>query len=111
MNINGVFPSDFLKAIDLKGRTIKVTIEGCTMEEIGSDKKPVLHFAGKDKGLVLNKTNASMLASAFGPETDAWAGKSIEMRPDKTQFNGQLVDCIRVQIPAPMADDGDPVPF
>lgn len=113
MNVNDVFPSNYLKAADLQGRTIKVTIDSVQVEEIGKDRKPVLSFAGKKKGLVLNKSNAQIIASVYSPETNGWIGREIELRPDKTQFNGQMVDCIRVQIPAPPADEfgSEPIPF
>ncbi len=75
------------------------------MENMGNESKPVLSFAGKQKGLALNKSNAQIIASRYSPETNGWIGKDIELRPDKTQFNGQLVDCIKVQLPAPLVDD------
>lgn len=114
MNINEIYPSKYLKASDLQGRTVKVTIDRITVEDMGNERKPVLGFAGKQKGLALNKSNAQIIASAYSPETNGWIGREIELRPDKTQFNGQLVDCIRVQVPAPPAEQdefGDKVPF
>jgi hypothetical protein len=111
MNIGEVFPSNYLKAADLQGKLVKVKIQAVTVEDIGDDKKPVIRFTGKAKGLALNKTNAGIIASAYGQETDGWTGKEIELRPDKTQFQGQLVDCIRVQVPAVPADPNDPIPF
>lgn len=113
MDINNVFPSKYLKAADLAGRTVKVKINTVGIEEIGKDHKPVLMFAGKQKGLVLNKSNAQIIASVYSPETNGWIGRDIELRPDKTQFNGQMVDCIRVQIPAPPEEEfGDrEIPF
>ncbi len=111
MNINSAFPSDYLRADDLKGRQVKVTIEGVTVEKLGEDTKPVLHFVGKDKGLVLNKTNAMLIASAYGPETEGWVSKEIEVRPDKTSFGGRIVDCLRVSIPAVQEPESDGPPF
>lgn len=105
INVNDVFPSKYLKASDLQGRTVKVQIDTVAVEEIGKDRKPVLMFTGKQKGLVLNKSNAQIIASVYSPETNGWIGRDIELRPDKVAFNGQMVDCIRVQIPAPPADD------
>jgi hypothetical protein len=38
----------------------------------------------------------------------------VELYPDKTNYNGQLVDCMRVRIPVPMAEavaDGEEAPF
>ena len=96
MDINSSFPSDWLKAADLQGRAIVATMSHVNMEEIGGDKKPVLYFQGKDKGLVLNKTNANAIAEIYGGETNGWAGQAIEVRPDKTDFQGRRVDCIRV---------------
>lgn len=110
MNIGEVFPSNYLKAADLKGKVVKVKIKAVTVEDIGDDKKPVIRFEGRDRGLALNKTNAGIIASAYGQETDNWNGKEIELRPDKTQFQGQLVDCIRVQVPLQAADDSE-IPF
>ena len=100
MNIQGAFPSQFLKAADLQGRRATVTIAGVTMEDIGSDTKPVLHFQGKDKGLVLNKTNANMITEIVGSdETDDWKGKRVTLYPTKTDFQGKRVDAIRIDYP------------
>src|SRR5262245_40173132 len=100
MNINGAFPSTYLKAADLQGRRITVAIAAVKMEDIGSDTKPVLHFQGKDKGLVLNKTNANMISEICGTdETDDWSGKRVVLYPTKTDFQGKRVDAIRVDYP------------
>lgn len=101
MNINDAFPSKYLKAADIKGRPpIAVTISHVALEEIGDDKtlKPVLYFQGKEKGVVLNKTNGSMIAHTHGPETDGWVGKQILLRCEGVSFRGQIVDSIRVSV-------------
>lgn len=112
MNINGAFPSQYLKAADLSKATV-VTIASVEVEEIGDDTKPVLHFKGSDKGLVLNKTNANIISEVLGTEeTDEWIGKKISIYPTKTEFQGKRVACIRVsdQAPgkaAPKAEESD----
>lgn len=115
MNINEAFPSDFLKAADLKGKAFKLRMERVEMTKLGNDNKPVLYFQGKDKGLVLNKTNGMIIASSYGPETGAWTGKEVKVYPGKTQFNGQMVDCIKVEVipDVPAAGDGpeSDIPF
>ena len=64
VNIHNVFPSKYLKAGDLDGHAVAVTISHIAMEEVGQgDVKPVLFFAGKEKGLVLNKTNGGVIAN------------------------------------------------
>ena len=111
MNIKKSFPSRWLKASDLNGRAVKVEIDKVIDEDIGGEDKPVLYFAGKEKGVVLNKTNADVLADAFGDETDEWAGSKVELYPAKTQFQGKLVDCIRVRTIVPAASDDEEPPF
>ena len=81
------------------------------MEQLGTDSKPVLYFAGKQKGLVLNKTKAQTLASAFSPETDGWAEKEVAIYPTKVSFQGQMVDAIGVEPVAALADPNDEIPF
>lgn len=111
-NVDEIYQSDskWLSHPDLKGREIKVTIDGSKVEEVGDTHKLVVYFAGKDKGLALNKTNARMIAEAYGRNSDDWSGKEIIMYPTKTEFQGKLVDCIRVRIPTAQALD-DEIPF
>jgi len=93
-----MFPGQYLKSVDLKGRTVRVTIAGLTMEEVEKGKTlPVLHFVGKDRGLVLNKTNMNMLADYTGTfETNDWIGCGITLTVQKVPYQGKLVDGIRI---------------
>jgi hypothetical protein len=99
MRISNAFPSTYLKAADLNGRTAKVVMESIRMEDIGSEQKPILYFQGKEKGLVLNKTNANNIAYAYGEETDTWAGRPLELFEAMVDFQGRTVPAIRVRIP------------
>ena len=97
MRTGDAFPSNYLKAGDLNGRAVRVTIESVTMEKIGDDRKPVVHFVGKDKTLVLNKTNSNRIQEATGTdEMDDWAGWAITLYACKVDFQGKRVDAIRV---------------
>jgi predicted hydrocarbon binding protein len=107
VNINDQFPSKYLKASDLKGKKIKVTISEVGKEEVGDGNKPVLYFVGKDKGMVLNKTNAMTIASSYGPDTDKWEGKELCLYSAKVNFQNQMVDSLRVEVPVEMAE-GEP---
>ena len=102
--------SDYLKASDLNGHSVKVTIARTEFGKIGSDEKWIVFFAGKQRGLALNKTNGSVLAEAFGDEMDNWVGREIEIYPDKTQYEGRLVACLRVRVPAPPVPEGEEEP-
>jgi hypothetical protein len=99
MDINAVYPSRFVKAADLQGRTIRARISHVDLEDVSGDgeQKPVLYLAGKVKGLVLNRTNGQALAAELGPETEKWAGAEIELFPMKVSFQGRLTDAVRIR--------------
>lgn len=97
MNINDAFPSNYLKAADLKGQTPTVTIADVRMEDIGDDRKPVIYFDGKEKGIVLNKTNATNISDAYGPETPGWRGKKVTLFTAWVDFQGRSVEAIRIR--------------
>ena len=99
-NINDAFPSNYLKASDLKGAQAVVTIDRVEFEEVGRDKeeKPVIYFVGKTKGVVLNKTNARKITEITGSAiTEEWAGHAIVLYPTETEFAGETVECLRVK--------------
>jgi hypothetical protein len=132
MNIYDAFPSKYLKAEDLKGENVTVTIEEFTREKVGSEKesKPVISFVNTLKKMVLNKTNADTIAKLYGGETDQWPGKRIILYPKDIEFQGKMVLALRVSLqkpagtqkpssddkgrllsdvnPPPDAEDGDP---
>lgn len=101
MNINDAFPSQYLKAADLKGAMVKVQIQDVKMEEIGTDRKLILYFAGKQKGMVLNRTNARTIGDVYGDDTDDWIGKTVEVFSMKVDYQGRMVDGIRIRVPPP----------
>lgn len=100
MNINDSFPSNYLKASDLGTAQPIVTIARVEHEAVGRDRemKAVIYFDGKEKGVVLNKTNAKKITELVGsPETDEWAGFRIRLFATTTEFGGETVECIRVK--------------
>ena len=121
MDINTAFPSKYVKAADLNGKSHTVTIRVCVLEELGQgaekEQKPVLYFHKAQKGLVLNKTNANTIAKAYGGDTVAWEGRPVEIFPTEVEFRGQMVDGIRLRVKAtdlptaapPMAPPGAPM--
>ncbi len=103
--VSEAFPSNYLKAADLNNRTVKVTIDKVIFEEIGQnkDKKPVMYFDKVKKGLVLNKTNATEIATTHGDQMEGWTGKDIELFSMMVPFQGQNVAAIRVRAVAELA--------
>lgn len=115
-----LFPSEYIGAVDLRGRDVVVTIakvELADLRMVGgkSQRKPIVYFTGAQKKLVMNKTNAGTIASLYGGKVEAWVGKKITLYPTRTRCGANTVDCIRVreQVPgtpqqAPMEGDGFP---
>lgn len=103
------FPSKFLKAADLGGKPLTVTIASAATETLKSPEgveqpKVVLRFTnGKKplgKGLPLNMTNFDMVAEITGEDDSArWLGHKVELYPTKTEMRGKIVDCIRIREP------------
>lgn len=105
MRVDEIFGGSFLKADDLQGKTVRVTISAVDVKEFDDGNKIVISFQGKDKKLVCNKTNSSIIAENLGSqETEDWVGKVISLTVKKVEFQGKLVPAIRVVLadsPAP----------
>lgn len=99
MKQSDVFPSKYVKAEDLKGRAVQVVISHVVLEKLGNDMKPAVYFQGKEKGVVLNKTNFGRIAYIYGDESDDWTGKEIVLYPELVDFQGKPTWSIRVRPP------------
>jgi hypothetical protein len=106
LKISQLFPSKYVKACDLNGKTVTLTIAKLVIEELGhgaeKERKPVLYFQKATKGFVLNRTNAMTIAGLYGDESDDWLGKRISIYPTRIRAFGAMQDTIRVreEIPA-----------
>ena len=119
MRVELLFPKEYLKTAHLEGKEWTLTISRLVIEDLrsrdgGTERKPCLYFAeieakhkaGKsdhNRKLVLNKTQATVIAKLHGNETDDWAGKRVTLYPTTTKFGRDTVDCIRVRERAPKA--------
>lgn len=98
------YPSDHLRCADLEGKQVTLTIKSWEYPDAKKDKGgdgktmegTVLLFAETPKRFVANVTNYRSIADLYGPDPDKWAGKKITMKPDKTKFGRQTMDCIRI---------------
>jgi len=76
-----------------------------------NEARPVVYFQGKQKGMVLNKTNAAILAAAYGKETDGWMGRPCEIfAAMKTGRDGKPVEGLSIRIPAARPVAAQPQP-
>lgn len=125
----------YLKTEDLQGRAVRVLIEAVQTETVksedGSEQKLVIHFAGKDKGFILNRTNCELLEGILGTDDyDRWRGNTVVIYPTTTKFGSKTVPCLRFRAnaavpavaplpppspPPPVTDAvddlDDPIPF
>lgn len=129
MKKSEAFPSRFLSAADLGGKSVVVTIEKVTREVLKNpegkeQEKTVLFFVGKKKGLPLNLTNWDGVAAICGEDSDDWPTGRIELYPARVPMGAKMVDAIRVRAPAqgemtikptvaakPPSGDMDEIPF
>lgn len=97
--LNDIFGGNFLKADDLQGRSVPVTISAVEVKEFDDGNKLILSFEGKDKKLVCNRTNASIIQEVLGSsDTDDWVGQKVTLITKKVEFQGKLVPAIRVKL-------------
>jgi len=74
----------------------ELTIKDVELREINGKQKLVLRFFETEHMLVLNRTNAIILAENFGEDTDNWMGRQLKLKQVKRVFQGKLVDAIEV---------------
>ncbi len=103
------FAGNFLDASDLpKGKTVTVTISELVPPNVERDQdgkgklinKAIISFSGKQKRLILNKTNAKIIKMICG-EPSQWVGQqialSVRLLPEA--FGQKDVPVIRVVPP------------
>jgi len=106
MKMSVMFPSKYLKADDIisAGGEMTVTITGVVLGAFdktdgSQETKPIVSFAGQDKQLILNKTNARRIESILGfDDSEDWIGKSITLITEKVDAFGKIQDAVRVKL-------------
>lgn len=107
MKLTEMFPSKYLKADDLDSDTpviiANIKFERMQSEDGKEEDKPVLYFLRVEKGLVLNKTNATIISEQHGDDTDNWNGKKITLTKERVTAFGKSQWAIRVKAIAPQS--------
>lgn len=100
-SVNELFPSNYFNGADVKLEPFIGLIESVEMKEVGQDKQmvPVVTFSNSPKSLVLNKTNANLIADFLGEEIETWTGKAIELHHERVSFKGKVTDSVRCRKP------------
>lgn len=108
VNINSIYGSgEYLKAADLQSQKHIVRIESARLIKFDTgEQKLCLSFIDRKKGLLLNKTNSTNVASMYGPESDSWIGKHITLYSTFVDFQGQSVPAVRIEPLVPLTGNG-----
>lgn len=96
-SIDEVYAGNSLKAADLEGSDVTMTIASAEAKAFDDGNKIAITFLETEKTLICNKTNARRIASLHGKEFDKWHGKKITLYPDLVDFKGDEVEAIRVR--------------
>ena len=92
-----LYPSRFIKAGELLGKKVTLTIASVDLERLvgddGKEKvKALVAFKETEKQLVMCKTNGLCVKAMFGKEIPAWVGKRLTLFEDT--WNGE--PCTRI---------------
>lgn len=91
-----LYPGRFLKAGELLGRKVTLTIVSVEREVLEDEKgkkvKGILVFGETEKQVALNKTNGICLREMFGTALAAWIGKRVVLYEGR--WDGE--PCVRI---------------
>jgi hypothetical protein len=107
------FPSKYLRAADLDGDDLVVTIKAVEFEEFkdkagNPEERPVVYFREIKKGLPLNKTNGQRLADKYGDEMEDWVDVKVKLYEEEVTFDGKRMPTIRVKVSSAKSDVAKP---
>lgn len=108
------FKSDYIAAIEFGASEPTLTIASIGLEGLQSPDENttrdrlIVRFKESQRGWVLNKTNAILMAAMFkSDDTDKWLGRRVTLCSTSVQFGKEQVLGIRVkgspELAAPLA--------
>jgi len=104
MHVELMYPNDYLKAPEFRGKDVTLTIEKVYIDDLkdmkgGKKKKYIIEFVETPKKLVLNITNARAIAKKLNePKAIKWPGSKITLFPTTCEAFGEIKECIRVRM-------------
>jgi len=89
-----------------EGKDMIVKVKDVRIETVqnqqGREDKPVLHFEGDVKPLILNTTNMKAIEKVAGsPYMDEWVGKKLQLYVTMVSAFGTTTEAVRVREFAP----------
>jgi hypothetical protein len=122
----------YLSKDDLQGRATNVVLAGVELSDVKdnetgkTEKRLVVSFVGKEKTLILNRTNCEALETICGTDDyGRWPGHAVQLYTDPNiKFGGKTVGGLRIRAvnnskPAPspppvvdeISDADESIPF
>jgi hypothetical protein len=105
-SVSLIYSGEFLIASQLPaGRRITARIHAVSVETLGmgpeQTQKLALELVSQDgrpwpRRVILNRTNAGIIAQAFGDEAANWTGNAIEVWQEQVAFRGRTVAGVKV---------------
>src|SRR5271165_4152014 len=105
MLMQDLYPTKHLSGTSVSA-PIKATIDKVVVEPVGqgNERKPILYFREGHKPMILNRTNADILAQKYGHDSDDWLGAQIVIfTTPVTDPSGKVVQGLRIRFPATKA--------
>jgi hypothetical protein len=111
MRVSRTYGGNHFKGEEMDDKPLLLTIDQVDCKEFSSDGGPakeklVMAFKETDQTMVVNMTNAQIIAGLYGDETDDWVGEKIVVFKGRTRFGSKMVDCVSVRGPRPAANAG-----
>lgn len=98
-DVSELFPSKYLKAADatpaLTLTIARVSQETMKNQEGKEEIKPVIWFLEKEKGMVLNRTNANILATQLGDKVENWTNQRVVLGTEMVTAFGDTKPALR----------------
>jgi len=116
-DFDDLYGSTYLTAGDLHSEQPRRKIGKVDLVELkekdGTAKRKFLvYLEGTEKPLVLNKTNATKLAAAYGKDRSKWIGVGVELYAEMTGLGKEGVRLRPLKPTAPgQSDINDAIPF
>jgi hypothetical protein len=95
-----LYPSQWLKSIDLDGGELTVNIRGLSREKVGKEQEQKIIIEWLEDGvkpMILNKSNATTIGKLYGQDTSQWRGRPVTLYETTTEAFGETHDVIRVK--------------
>jgi len=100
MDVSKFLQGDHLTAADVDPMGSLCKVEGVSTATFDSTEggkvEKVVLVTNRGK-VVLNKTNLTVIADAYGRNAQDWVGQPVKLFREKVNFAGRMVDAIRIK--------------